>query len=515
MHPKKLSFLFIYPDIGTKSFNFSPAVQLLSSILKREKHKVDLIHVNDCHATPNNNKKIAEELKKRSFDAAGITASSFQYKRANEIAGLVKSLKPGIPVILGGTHATIKPEDIKDSNFDAFCVGEGDEALPELLEAIKKGKDYTGTKNFHFKLRDGTVIKNPIRPFMKNLDSLPYWDMDIMDMHKLLKARNRWLSISFSRGCPYKCTFCINPLLLKINITDKNLLKCYLRKRSVDNVIGEIESIARKFRNEVSVINFDDDLLMLDRKWMLEYAEKYRKRIFLPYGVRYVLNCRVNTVDDEIASKLASSGCLELRIGFETGNEKFRNSMLDKKVTNRQLIKAFRVADKYNIHTNAFTMIGIPGETPETIRDTIDMVTELKPFLIRMTFLYPYYNTDIYDYCRKINIIKDEYGVLPDSFSESPLKFKELTDADLFIYRFLFPWYVNLKLCVKFKEMISEKISKYRSMNFSRLRKASTFDKILKDDQKLSKLLTSEKLPHYRYFSNNLYYFNLSGKYGF
>jgi len=511
----KNKFLFVYPDIGTSTANFSPAIQLLSAILKDKGLDVSLVHINDAFV-PDDNDAILASIKSYNPDVIGFTATSFQYPRANEIAGFIQREYPGRLVILGGVHATIKPDDLKESNFDAFCIGEGDEALPELLESISNRHDYFHVKNFHIKLPNSHIQKNPIRPFVKDLNTLPFWDMDIMDMPKLLKIRNEWLSISFSRGCPYKCSFCINPLLLEINVTGKSQLKGYCRKRSVNNVVSELVSIIGRFP-DIKVINFDDDLLMLDKTWVIEFCKKYKSAIFDKYGIHYAFNCRANTIDDEVALALSQSGCFELRIGFETGDESLRNMMLNKQVTNKELVRAFGIADHYGIRTNAFTMLGIPGETGESIIDTLKMIATLKPFLIRMTFLYPYYNTQIYNYCIENDLIKPEFKQLLNSFTESPLMFDNINNAQLLRCRLLFPWYVNLLLCKDFSKSIlySLKIRKYSKMSFDQLRNPYTLSNIIQEDRELSDTLTAQEVPHYKYFDKNPNYFHLKGKYGF
>jgi len=500
--------------MGTDTASFSPAIQLLSAILKDRGIDVSLVHLNNPHMIPDDKSFILAEIKKHNPNVIGFTATSFQFTRANKIAGYIKKEYPRKTIILGGTHATIKPEDLRESNFDAFCIGEGDEALPEFLEKIASKQDHSSVNNFHVKLKDGTIKKNPIRPFIKDLNFLPHWDMNIMDMPKLIKIRKGWLSISFSRGCPYRCAFCINPLLLKLNVPEGECIEGYCRKRSVDNVINELVIIIEKFKGSISVINFDDDLLMLDRAWILAFTEKYMTRIFHPHNIQYVFNCRANTIDHEIAQALSRSGCLELRIGLETGDETLRNTILNKRVSNDELRRAFSIADQHGIHTNAFVMLGLPGESQPTINATLKLIADIRPFLIRMTFLYPYYRTQIYDYCVKHNLIKPEYYTLSNSFTESPLRFHLLDDNNLLSNRLFFPWYANLLICDD-PSIYLDRIWHYGAMKLKQLRQKQTFKNILNDDKALSQTMTKREIPHYKYFSDNRNYFHLKGKYGF
>jgi radical SAM superfamily enzyme YgiQ (UPF0313 family) len=156
---------------------------------------------------------------------------------------------PEVLRILGGSHATIQPEDFPTSNFNIFCVGEGEQSMVELCEAIEHGKDWSHIPNFITKWG-----VNPVRGFLKDLNALPFWDFDIIDTKKILAMRKGWLSISFSRGCPYECTFCINHLYKKIEIGPEDKLSDYLRRRSPIAAINELQSLVEKFHVKFSTL---------------------------------------------------------------------------------------------------------------------------------------------------------------------------------------------------------------------------------------------------------------------
>ena len=499
--------LFIYPNLGTP-FSFHPGIQILSAVLKKNGYSARLLHLHEKHGLPDEAGIMISEAKKYEPNLIGFTATSFEYDTANRIAGEMKGAFSNIPIILGGIHATIKPDDIESSNFDAFCIGEGENALIELARRVERGEDYSKTGSFWFKTENG-IIRNPQVPIVRNLDELPFYDMDVMDTLKLLRNRNGWLSIGFSRGCPYDCSFCINSLLKRIICPDGNL-KNYLRKRSVDKVIQEFESIIERYGKYIEVFNFDDDLLMLYKDWMVEFSKKYKKRIYEKYHITYAMNARVNTMDGEIVELMAKSGCREIRIGFETGSFELRKTMLNKAITDEQLINAFALCDKYGIKSNAFAMIGIPGETHETVQKTLQLLARLKPYLIRLTFLYPIYHTKIYDYCREHNLFKGGRA-LKDEFTASTLKFENISDEELLRFKLLFPWYLNTYLPVKAGRYL-RLIDRFKDMSYEELRKPLTHQKVIKMDSEISEELERENLPHYCYFKDNLYYYQLKGK---
>jgi radical SAM superfamily enzyme YgiQ (UPF0313 family) len=504
---KNIKILFVYPNFGTP-FSFHTGIRILSAVLKRNGVSTALLHLHEEHGIPNKTETIISQVKEYAPDLIGFTATTFEYKVANKIAGDLKKAFPEIPIIIGGIHATIKPDDLESSNFDGFCVGEGENALVELVNRMAGGKDYTRTGSFWFKTSSG-IVSNPMLPVVENLDELPYYDMEIMDTKKLLQKRNHWLNIGFSRGCPYNCSFCINSLLKKITYPDGNL-KNYLRKNSVDRTIEELEDIISKYGKYIEVFNFDDDLLMLYKDWMIEFSQKYKERIYEKYGVTYAINARVETMDKDVIEAMSKSGCREIRIGFETGSYELRKNILNKAITDEQLINAFLLCDRYGIKTNAFAMLGIPGETKESINTTFSLLSKLKPYLIRLTFLHPIIYTEIYDYCEKHALFKSGSS-MTDQFTESPLKLENISDEDLLRYRILFPWYLNTYLSAEAAKY-SRLIEQFADMSYSKLSNQETLQEIIKVDNGISAELESKHIPHYRYFQNNLYYFQLKGK---
>ena len=499
--------LFVYPNSGTP-FSFHTGIRILSAVLKRNGVSTALLHLHEELGVPDNTETIISRVKEHAPDLIGFTATTFEYNTANKIAGDLKKAFPEVPVILGGIHATIKPDDLESSNFDGFCIGEGENALTELVNNMISGKDYTRTGSFRFKTAD-RIAHNPMLPVVENLDDLPFYDMEIMDTKTLLQKRNNWLNIGFSRGCPYNCSFCINSLLKKITCPDGNLNN-YLRKNSVDRAIQELEDIIRKYGKYITVFNFDDDLLMLYKDWMIEFTGKYEERIHQKYGITYAINARVETMDADVVSAMAQSGCREIRIGFETGSYDLRKKILNKAITDEQLINAFSLCDRYGIKTNAFAMIGIPGETPETISTTFRLLSKLKPYLIRLTFLHPIIYTEIYDYCERHNLFKSN-SLMTDQFTESPLKLEHLSDEELLRYRLLFPWYLNTYLPVE-AARYTQLIQQFESLDYAALSQLHILQKIISLDKEISEELAGNSLPHYRYFQNNLYYFQLNGK---
>jgi anaerobic magnesium-protoporphyrin IX monomethyl ester cyclase len=488
-----MKILFIYPDIVTQMMNFCPAVHVLSAVLKQEGHQTYLLHINNDNGIKYDRTTII--CMSRGFDLFAVTSTSFNYKYANEIAGWLKEEYPNILSVLGGSHATTQPEDFNSSNFDIFCVGEGEEPMKDLVYALQVGRDWSRIPNFITRQRI-----NPVRGFLKDLDKLPFWDFDITDTEKILELKNGWMSISFSRGCPYECTFCHNHLLKQIEIGRNDKMSDYIRRRNPAIVVEELRMLAERYK--IKFFNTDDDLLTTNKEWLREYMELYREKIYEPFGIKYIVNARASSLDEEIVMMLADSGCKEVRIGFETGNEELRNGLLGKKTSNESMEKAFDLLNKYHVMPVAFMMMGVPGETWDTFYDTVNMTIRLRPKLIRMTFLYPYKHTRIYDYCVDGGLFKQK-EIDDNRDMISPLLFDNLSDKELFLFRFLFPWYANERWfgSKKYHDAI------YDYNHFSIEELMDKLPEIREKDKELSRICQH---PHYRFYSGNDNYFELN-----
>jgi len=368
----------------------SMGVASLSAILKREGHKTALL----CPSKFDNS--ISEKIKSFKPDLIAVSTVSDQFDLAKEI---IKSIKH-IPVIMGGIHATVATDEcIKIPGVIGVCIGEGDEALPEFLRKYGNRKDYTDTKNFWFK-ENGKIIKNPLRPLIQNLDALPFPDREIFEEH--IPKENLILEFMASRGCPFQCNYCINKVLQGFYG-----IKGYLRRRSVDNLLKEINQVLAEYKLKHNRfpkrLEFHDDLFTADKAWLKEFADKYKQQVNQPYAV----NARIETIDEETVLLLKESGCVELKLGIESGNERIRKEMLNRHMTNHQIISCFSLCKKRNLPTSSFNMIGIPGETEKEIEDTINLNRIVKPSVVGVSVFRPYQGTYLYDYCKKNGYLTD------------------------------------------------------------------------------------------------------------
>jgi anaerobic magnesium-protoporphyrin IX monomethyl ester cyclase len=496
-----LKMLFIYPDIGG-NINFSPAIQILTACIKQDGNDAQLLHIHDKYGMPVDHETIFSKVKEINPDIIGVTATSFQYELANEIAGNLKVRGVKQPIILGGIHAIITPDDLDSSCFDAFSVGEADKSLVELLRRMKNGGDIYSVKGFNFK-KDGGIIYNGPPEVVSNLDELPPKDYEIINVEKILMLRNKWLGTAFSRGCPYTCTFCMNHKL-----REQYKLSCgsrYYRCQSVDRAIGDILPIIEKYKGKIDVVDTDDDLLLSDKKWFSEFACRFESEIFKPYGIKYSLESRADLIDEETVIKLKKSGCELILIGFETGSEELRNLLLGKGISDEQLIKAFDLFNKHGLRSLAFAMIGIPGESADSINKSLALLRRLKPTLIRQAIFEPFAGTPLYDYCMEHKLFKGN-KVSDNYYTASTITFKNLSSKELKLYQLLYPWYLNLNFVGKYEEKYKELINRYSEISEDELLLPEVKNSILVDDKLISDYFSQKGVQHFRYFENKTYY---------
>lgn len=495
----KLKIVFIYPDLKWNSINFSPAIMSLSAYLKKNIDiDVFLLHLNETHGIKYDLSDILKRIESIQPDMIGFTCTTYQYRFVEDIAKFLKENGILSLMFLGGSHATIAPDDIENSSLDAFCIGEGEIPLLELCKRLKAKEDIVNIPGFIFKNKT-EIIMNPPSKVLNDLNDLPISDYELMDTKKILKVRNGWFNISFSRGCTYSCSFCINQVLR--TIYKKSNKGKYFRHKSIDNIISELKHWAQFYSGDIKIFNFDDDLLMLNKDWFIDFILQYKKHIYDKFDIKYVINGRANLIDEDIANVLSISGCYEVQIGFESGSDELRNLMLKKQITTVQLINTFSLLRQKNVRTLAYTMLGIPGESHQSIDETLKILRFIKPTLIRMTVFDPFIKTPIFDYCKKTGILKNEINTnAVNNFGCSNLIFADLNDLDILRYHLFFPWLLNENI-----SYCKDAINEYSKLSYDELLLSS--EKIFISDKQISTSLTKERIPHFRYFDKNKYYY--------
>jgi radical SAM superfamily enzyme YgiQ (UPF0313 family) len=419
----------------------------MSSILKANGHKTSLINIDTL-----NPEDIMNAVKKEKPDMIGITSVSSQFPHVKHIVKTIKQ-NEDIFCVIGGVHPTLMPECINDIQADALVRSEGEYPMLELAKALESGKDHTKIKNVWARHK-GKIIRNPVRPLIDDLDSLPFPDREILDYQEMINKLGR-AKFMFIRGCPFKCTYCSNHALSGLYKTGN-----YLRHRSPKNCIDEIREVTSNYRN-IKTIVIGADTINANKKWLFDLLERYKKEFKIPF--RTIM--RANLCDRETFRRLKEAGCDEVFLGIESGNEYIRNTVMNRNMTTQQIKDAFKWAKEYGIKTLGNNIIGLPFETEDMIKDTIKLNAEIDPNLIGLGIFYPYEGTELGDMCRREGLIRDDIDLG---------NFKEREDSILnlpTISRKKILWYYKNFHYLVYKQKNPKKAMYYKLTSYKSIRK--------------------------------------------
>ncbi|MDP2931884.1 MAG: radical SAM protein [Chloroflexota bacterium] len=378
----------------------SIGVMLLSALAKAGGHST--------HLGILSRENILDKIQTLKPDMIAYSASTGEHKYYIEANKLIKSRSPDVFTIMGGPHITFFPQFINETTLDAVCIGEGDEAFPELLERVAGGGDIGTLRNIV--TRQGS--DNGIRDLYQDLDNLPFPDRELFYETTEMK---QWPLRSFmaSRGCPYNCTYCFNHVFRKLYQGKGKII----RRHSVDYVIEEVQRVKSKYRTDC--VKFYDDIFTYQADdWLREFAAKYKQKIGLPF------HCltRADLMTEDIASLLKEAGCFSVSMSIEAGNPRFRNEVLKRNMSDEQIVSAFHICRKHGIHTFSNNILGLPYATLAEEIQTIDLNLKAKASFVEFPIFHPYPHTDLGEFCIKKGIYQPDYSGLHMSYmNKSPL----------------------------------------------------------------------------------------------
>ncbi len=307
-------------------------------------------------------------------------------------------------ILLGGPDVTYNQENYLRSGADILVIGEGEQTLAELSNAILTGKEMGQISGIAFKKGD-QLVQTPPRAKMRSLEELPLPARDMIDMEAYLNA---WkskhgksaMSISTQRGCPYTCQWCSTAVYGQS-----------YRRRPAVQVADEIELLIKTYAPDS--FWFVDDVFTVSHKWLASLHEEFQNR-----GLSVAFECitRAERLNDEVWQMLKEMGCIKVWIGAESGSQRIINAM-DRRVEVEVVREQIRRGRDYEVATGTFIMLGYPGETLADIRETVHHLKASNPDEFTITVSYPIAGTELY------NQVKDKLIDPPD--------WNQSTDRDL------------------------------------------------------------------------------------
>jgi len=339
----------------------------MASILRENGHQVHFI---DCAITNASYSEIVRQVEKLNPDAIGITAVSAYYSEMKKLARILLRLK--IPIILGGVHVTILPEiSLRECGADFAVIGEGELTILELMNTWtdkEKRKDIKGIAY----IEDNQFIMNPQRELIKNLDDLPFpaWDLinplNYAQKYSYFKIKRYPAALIFTtRGCPHTCSFCASCAFWRHQF----------RRRSPRNVVDEIEYLINNFG--IREIQIGDDYFNYDKNHIIEICKEVIRRkldltLACPNGLR------IENMDRKLLTIMRKAGFYSFTIAIESGSQSILNS-INKKLDLNNIYSAVKLAKSLGFFLTGYFMFGLPGETYQTVRRTIQIAKSL-PF---------------------------------------------------------------------------------------------------------------------------------------
>ncbi len=327
-----------------------------------------------------------------------MSVMSNHYKYANQLCKNLKEHSGSkIQVWIGGSHINAVPHDFYESNFDAACYGEGEVVLPEAITHYERGIQYD---NSAWLSKDRNQTLHPA--VIEDLDSLPLPRLDIFDLDDVLT----YPSVMFSRGCPYGCTYCLSR---------HGGVGGHVRWKSVDRAIRETKDLVNYAKPKE--VYFDDDTFLKNPKWVSAFLFRYKQEVGLPF----YCNSRPEAVNARICELLVDSGCVALGIGIESGSEKIRKNVLNRNISDEEIINSFHLAKSKGLSTWSFNMIGIPGEQVDDLRATIRLNEMAGVDFVRVSVYTPYPGTVLSEgatICDFPSSYFDALNLLPEAMRE-------------------------------------------------------------------------------------------------
>ncbi len=365
---------------------------------------------------------LVEQIIRFNPTVVGISVMSAFFELASEITNKIK-IQLHTLVLWGGIHPTIRPDQCLRV-ADAVCLGEGENAIVELAEKASLGYKIDDIKNLW--IRTGQEIKkNDLSPLIQDLDSIPFLDYSTNNKyiveeksispcdynHVLSKFGMNFMT---SRGCPFSCTYCVNGILRKIYKNKGN----YIRQRSVDNVIDELECLKKNY--ELTHIRFEDDVFAcnFNFEWVNDFCVKYKNKIGLPFS------CYLHpkTTDEEMVKLLKDAGLTQISFGIQSGSEKIRHSYFKRFDTNREIIRTADIIAKLGISYSCDILMENPLEKNEDRQETLSLLLQLpKPFFVNTHTLthFPEYELTNCLLANKLICEEDVEDVRKESFEHN------------------------------------------------------------------------------------------------
>jgi anaerobic magnesium-protoporphyrin IX monomethyl ester cyclase len=348
---------------------------------------------------------IRETILEEKPDLIGLTATTTLANQVRDISYLAKEVSPSILTVAGGAHASALPyETLSESILDVAAQGEHDFTLADILD----GRPLDEVPGIWWRDTTGAIRNNPPRRLVDHLDDLPMpaWESYPLDCNKritkIIARYNPVTTIEFSRGCVFQCDFC----------GSKNTMGLGYRKKSPERCAEELTYLEKLGYRETVLV---DDIFTSDNNWAAQVCEAILRR-----NVKVAWTCtngiRVDSCNLELFQLMKRAGCYRVYFGFESGNDNVIKAFgKGGKATLEKGVEAVELAQRAGLEPNGFFLVGLTGDTQETMQDTIDYARRVKLDTMKCGITVPFPGTPMFNRLRQQGRIKtfdwDRYNV--------------------------------------------------------------------------------------------------------
>jgi len=399
-----------YPGSESPAGNLPLGLMYIAAVLRKSGYEVEILDAfmtekDFCENDETVNvglsfEEIKQEVETRKPDIVGLAGPfTSQIENTIKTSNIIKEVNPDIITVVGGPHVTLIPKEFleENPNVDVVVTGEGEYAMLEIAQHIEGKKQLKEIQGIAYR-QNGKVILNPRRPFIKDLDELPYPAYDLVNMEKYLNSKkigyrsfqNRAISMVTSRGCPFNCCFCA------VNLHMGQLFRAHSGKYVLDH----IEYVVDKY--EVKNVFFEDDNLTLDLRRFEAICDGLIERK-IKVGWETPNGVRADFLNLDLLKKMKKSGCKSVFVGVESGDQRILDDVICKSLDLNRVVEFAKNSRKIGLKTGAFYIIGFPGETKENMQKTVDFALMLKRKYdvgMHLFMATPSYGTRLYEECK-------------------------------------------------------------------------------------------------------------------
>ncbi|NLD65147.1 MAG: radical SAM protein [Crenarchaeota archaeon] len=399
-----------YPGSEPPAGNLPLGLMYIAAVLRKAGYEVEILDAfmtekDFCDNGETVNvglsfEEIKQEVETRKPDIVGLAGPfTSQIENTIKTSNIIKEVNPDIITVVGGPHVTLIPKEFleENPNFDVVVTGEGEYAMLEIAQYIEGKKQLEEIQGIAYR-KNGKIILNPRRPFIKDLDELPYPAYDLVNMEKYLNSKkigyrsfqNRAISMVTSRGCPFNCCFCA------VHLHMGQLFRAHSAKYVLDHV----EYVVDKYK--VKNVFFEDDNLTLDIKRFEAICDGLIERK-IKVGWETPNGVRADFLNLDLLKKMKKSGCKSVFVGVESGDQRILDDVICKSLDLNRVVEFAKNSRKIGLKTGAFYIIGFPGETKENMQKTVDFALMLKRKYdvgMHLFMATPSYGTRLYEECK-------------------------------------------------------------------------------------------------------------------